>query len=387
MLQRYQDQFAGTGMEQQTSASLVPPLSYLPMTANDTDTVCNLPPTKGGEGKEGWDVLLKVDVDAQDTNTTSPNSNSTNPNRNYTVDNDDNGAFVSKGKILCGIYTYGKMHSRMVGVTETWGWRCDGFLAASTATIDDPNEPGFPATDLPHEGKEEYDNMWQKTRSILSYMYDHYFDDYDYFYLSGDDTHLIVENLRRYLYETEQAHDAATTPLYMGMKVKAGKVVFNGGGAGYVLNRVALQRLVVDAFPTCLVHARQSSEDRFVGRCFDKISQIRPLDTVDALGRQRFHGMDSSFIGSFQGNVGYFNKVYRDWGNRYGWKTGIDLVSDQSVSFHLLRGATIMRRHHAILYQSCPADTVLAKAVQEARTKRTRPSSVVSTSNSSTIAI
>jgi hypothetical protein len=183
MLQRYQDQFSGTSMEQQSSASLVPPLSYLPMTASDTDTVCNLPQRKGVEGKEGWDVLLKVDVDAQDANTRTKNS-TRNSNRtqssniNYTAPHmhdraDDNGAFVSKGKILCGIYTYRQMHARMVGVTETWGWRCDGFLAASMATIDDPTEPGFPATDLPHEGKEEYNNMWQKTRSILAYMYDH----------------------------------------------------------------------------------------------------------------------------------------------------------------------------------------------------------------------
>jgi hypothetical protein len=34
-------------------------------------------------------------------------------------------------------------------------------------------------------------------------------------------------------------------------------------------------------------------------------SEDHPLDTVDALGRQRFNGMDSNFIGRFQGNQGY----------------------------------------------------------------------------------
>jgi hypothetical protein len=53
-------------------------------------------------------------------------------------------------------------------------------------------------------------------------MYDHYFDDYDYFYLSGDDTHLIVENLRHSVQRTRQTHDVATTPIFMGMKLKAG---------------------------------------------------------------------------------------------------------------------------------------------------------------------
>jgi hypothetical protein len=278
------------------------------------------------------------------------------------------------------------MHYRVIGVAETWGWRCDGFLVASTVTIDDPTQPGFPATDLPHEGKEHYDNMWQKTRSILSYMHDHYLDNYDYFYLSGDDTHLIVENLRRFLFETEQAHDVANEPVFMGSRLKVGGKVFNGGGSGYVLNRVALQRLVRDVFPTCLVHARQSAEDRFVSKCLQAV-KILPLDTADALGQQRFNCMDSVFIGSFKGNHGYFKQIYLDWGARYGFKTGVDLVSEQSISFHVLRTPDRMRRHHAILYESCPANTVLAKAVRDARMERARLSlSAVVSSNSSAIA-
>jgi hypothetical protein len=329
-----------------------------------------MPPREGVEGNHGWDVVLKVEVDAHRPRPLTLTHNSTAHSRNTTAksSNSSHSTFqntnpsphadaVSKGKILCGIYTYEKMHYRVIGVAETWGWRCDGFLAASTATIDDPTQPGFPATDLPHEGKEEYDNMWQKRRSILSYMHDHYLDDYDYFYLSGDDTHLIIENLRRFLYETEQTHDMATELLYMGMELKTRRKLFNGGGAGYVLNRVALQRLVRDAFPTCLVHARQSSEDRFVAKCL-QAANIYPLDTVDAdaLGRQRFYGMDSDFIGSFEGQHGYFKEIYQNW------------------------------RHHAILYESCPANTVLAKAVREARMERARLSlSAVVSTNSSAI--
>jgi hypothetical protein len=403
MLQRYRDQFAGT-ME----ASLVPPLSYLPMTVNETAAVCDVPPKQGIEGKHGWDVVLKVEVDAHSPRPLTPIHNSTandtnrgrSRNTTTTIQNAKSNSSnssphaddgVSKGKILCGIYTYGKMHGRLIGVTETWGWRCDGFLAASTATIDDPAQEGFPATDLPHEGKEEYDNMWQKTRSILSYMYDHYLDDYDYFYLSGDDTHLIVENLRRFLYETEQTYDVATKPIFMGAKIKASGILFNGGGAGYLLNRVALQRLVLDAFPTCLVHAKQSSEDRFVAMCLQQLNEpIFPLDTVDALGQQRFGCMDANFLGRFAGTFGYFKQIYQDWGKRYGYKTGVNLMSEQSISFHVLRGPKHIRRHHAIMYESCPADTVLAKAVREARTERARQSlSVlvsVLVSNSSTMA-
>jgi hypothetical protein len=394
MLQRYREQFAG---------SL---LSYLPMTVNDMATVCDVSPRKGIEGNHGWDVVLKVKVDAHlplpltsthkstvhNTNTTAKNSNSnsttssTFQDRNPSPPHSDG---ISKGKILCGIYTYEKMQHRVIGVAETWGWRCDGFLAASTVTINDPTQPGFPATDLPHEGKEEYRNMWHKTRSILSYMYDHYLDDYDYFYLSGDDTHLIVENLRRFLYDTEQAHDVATEPVFMGMKIKDGikdRLVFNCGGSGYVLNRVALKRLVRDIFPKCFARSRQSNEDVLVSMCLQKVN-IHPLDTVDTLGQQRFHGSTPDFIGRFRGNHGYFEQIYQDWGTRYGFKTGIDLVSEQSISFHRLRTANEMRRHHAILYESCPANTVLAKAIRDARMERARLSlSAVVSSNSSAIA-
>jgi hypothetical protein len=92
----------------------------------------------------------------------------------------------------------------------------DGFFAASTKTTTHHNMSLFeemtkstiyptyvpPPTEmlnLLHEGPEMYDNMWQKTRSMLSYMYDHYLNDFDFFFLCGDDTHVIVENLKHYL--------------------------------------------------------------------------------------------------------------------------------------------------------------------------------------------
>ena len=104
-----------------------------------------------------------------------------------------------KSKILCAIYTHEKKHDAVTAVGETWGWRCDGFFAASTKTVTDPKEPGLGAVDLPHEGKEEYANMWQKVRSMWAYVNDNYKDDYDFFYICGDDVYVAVENLRAYL--------------------------------------------------------------------------------------------------------------------------------------------------------------------------------------------
>ena len=50
---------------------------------------------------------------------------------------------------------------------------------------------------IKHEGPEEYENMWQKSRAIWKYIYFHYRDDFDWFVLGGDDVFLIVENLRQ----------------------------------------------------------------------------------------------------------------------------------------------------------------------------------------------
>ena len=50
---------------------------------------------------------------------------------------------------------------------------------------------------IEHEGPEEYDNMWQKSRAIWKYINFHYKDDFDWFLLGGDDLFVIVENLRK----------------------------------------------------------------------------------------------------------------------------------------------------------------------------------------------
>jgi glycoprotein-N-acetylgalactosamine 3-beta-galactosyltransferase len=87
------------------------------------------------------------------------------------------------------------------------------------------------AVDIPHEGPEEYFNIWQKVRSIWDYVYDNYYDDYDWFHIGGYDMLLIVENLRLYL-ESDEIKAAAhgghlihsvnrthQVPLYLGCRL------------------------------------------------------------------------------------------------------------------------------------------------------------------------
>jgi hypothetical protein len=86
--------------------------------------------------------------------------------------------------------------------------------------MSDLTDPEVPSIDIKHEGPESYNNMWQKTRSIWMYVDKHHAEDFDYFYLGGDDIYLIVENLRKYLVSDEivKASGNATKPLFMGRR-------------------------------------------------------------------------------------------------------------------------------------------------------------------------
>jgi len=94
------------------------------------------------------------------------------------------------------VYTSQVSHSsKLNAIVNTWARECDGFFAASNFT-----EPCLGATNLMHNGAETYGNMWQKVRSIWAYVHAHFIDDYDFFHICGDDTYVVVENLRRYLW-------------------------------------------------------------------------------------------------------------------------------------------------------------------------------------------
>ena len=112
-------------------------------------------------------------------------------------------------------------------------------------------------------------------------------------------------------------------------------------------------------FPTCLAYAIRPSEDRFASVCLQRMG-VWGTDAADAAGAQRFHGMDAAFVEGFRGQRNRFWKAnYNFWSEKHGFKTGIELVSTQSVAFHYLKYTVFMKRHHAILYRTCPSGTLL----------------------------
>ena len=113
----------------------------------------------------------------------------------------------------------------------------------------------------------------------------------------GDDYWVIMENLRAYLAseEVQALSDGGRKPLYLGRRPRysvpgdvADRTVFNSGAA-YVLNMRALEKLIalLDG-PECLPRRRARNEDVLLARCLQRAG-VRPIDTRDSRGRQRFH--------------------------------------------------------------------------------------------------
>jgi len=85
-----------------------------------------------------------------------------------------------------------------------------------------------------------YNNIWQKVRSIWKYVHASYGGEFEWTFIGGDDLFVIPSNLRAYL------HTLPTDePVFFGRRFQIpGSQLFNSGGAGYGLNRKALQLLV-----------------------------------------------------------------------------------------------------------------------------------------------
>jgi len=340
-----------------------PLANFLKLNKNESDYVCSAPP-KFGLKSEEYNLLSKVVI------------NATNPTADDAIATEIPGQRKSKApRILCAVYTHPANHDQIEAIIDTWGWRCDGFIAASTIT----NET-IGVVDIPHLGKEVYDSMWQKLRSFWSYLGDNHVNEYDFFWIGGDDTQLIVENLRNYLWGIRESigeERFSTEPLHLGgvapfpsKGAYSTKTYFVLGSGGYVLNRVILKKMLnADNFMKCkATEIKQSAEDRMLSFCLKENLAITGNDTVDARGAIRFHAGNPVSIMRLTQNR--YDRSHNEWVKqltgfqiaRNGKRFGIDTVSTQTIAFHHSKYPLVMKRKHAILYNSCPLGTGLGDA-------------------------
>jgi len=271
---------------------------------------------------------------------------------------------AKRDKIFCLVYTIESGHKGIPNILETWGPKCDGFMVASNKT-----EVSIGAVNIPHEGPEEYNNIWQKVRSMWSYIYDNYYEKYDWFHIGGDDLFLLVENLRYYL-ESEEIKTAANggiylpdgtetkqTPLFLGRRFAyQGNMndIFNSGGSGYTMNKAALKTLVVNGFADYFPHAHTFSEDTMVAKIFRKYG-ILPYDTKDADGGERY----MPFLPGHHWGYHLPKDPSKDWYAKYSIniKEGPEHCSPKSLAFHYVK-EKMMKRLFALAYNKCPKEYI-----------------------------
>ncbi|KAG7351183.1 hypothetical protein IV203_010543 [Nitzschia inconspicua] len=271
---------------------------------------------------------------------------------------------VKRDKIFCLVYTIDSGHPKIPNILETWGPKCDGFMVGSNKT-----DPSLGTVNILHEGPEEYNNIWQKVRSMWSYIYDNYYERYDWFHIGGDDLFLLIENLRLYL-ESEEIKTASNggiylpdgtettqTPLLLGRRFAyMGDLndIFDSGGSGYTMNKAALKLLVTEGFVNYFPHAHTFSEDTMVAKVLRKMG-VLPYDTKDDDGGERYMPFMPGHHWSYRLPKDPMNS--KDWYAKYSIniKEGAEHCSPRSVAFHYVKGEN-MKRLFALAYGLCPKE-------------------------------
>jgi len=353
-------------------SGLIDPALLCPNNLNESDSS-----SLRIEGEGGHKGLLKIRqgilksrkqiADADDTNGTSGKKKK------------------QKSKILCMIYTVhlktedGTFDNANVRAqSATWGRQCDGFIAASNFT-----DHSIGAIDLPHKGEEVYGNMWQKLRSMWAYLYDNYMDEYDYFYIGGDDIYVVVDNLRAYVGSEEvtrleegyideftkrlgkknsESDMLKPRPLIFGVPMLKNGHPFPSGGPGYTVNRAGLKLLGEVGLPTFLPNATDSREDVFIGSFFSGQNVIL-TNTQDLSGAFRYWGSAETgfnYIGVSQIRPAKLKATLGIADIPF----GLGSISENQIGFHLKDDwdwlkrfnhslSELIYRYHAVLDNWC----------------------------------
>ena len=177
------------------------------------------------------------------------------------------------------------------------------------------NETTLPTIGLPTA--EGYGRLWGKVRKALIYLYHNHLT-FDWFLKADDDTYVVMDNLRRLLKQSTAVRNSDPA-VWFGCRFKNPKIRqgYMSGGAGYVLSREALKRVVLQALV--------ADSDRRI--CSDSEYGFEDLE----LGVVLFHHMSTRFNSDIVDQVAAWNELVSKLET-------VAMREDCQDFFHLLRG-------------------------------------------------
>ena len=143
-------------------------------------------------------------------------------------------------RILCWILTDPKdLYPATASVRDTWIKRCNISLFISSAS-----NLSFPTLGVSVPPGRSH--LATKSRLAWTHIFTHYIHQADYFLKADSDTYVVVENLRSYLRGRDCGRPEMFGHAFHLDKLPVDQYV--SGGAGIVLSREAVIRLVTKAF-------------------------------------------------------------------------------------------------------------------------------------------
>ncbi|XP_045612202.2 glycoprotein-N-acetylgalactosamine 3-beta-galactosyltransferase 1 [Procambarus clarkii] len=243
-------------------------------------------------------------------------------------------------RILCLIVTTPHYHQeRAVHVASTWAQRCS--LAVFLTTRPDPRLPRILLT----PGARSYDQLWDKVTQGFQWAYGHR-EEFDWVVKADDDTFLVVEHLQAALSALDPDQ-----PLASGVHLRTwetGKTYLNGG-AGYVLSRGAVTRLVEEGLQAraCKDNLELGlNEDVNMASCLSFVG-VELLDSRDSAGRQRFHVYPPQQLIDPRQENSFFHLWLKKI-SIYPYKFGYSELSEEVISFHYVDAETMYLLYYLI---------------------------------------
>lgn len=243
-------------------------------------------------------------------------------------------------RILCAVFTHkANFESKAAAVNKTWGNRCHKTIYISGRLNENEKSSNLNIAylDIPETNRL---NLTLKTISTILYANNHLVDEFDWFLKADDDTYIntyiiLMKNLKQFLWSkcpTEIEH-------YYGFRYFPNPperflLDFNLGGAGYILSNNAIKKFS-NKYIEDKAYCRDTtgSEDVDLAKCLAEIN-IKPGDSRDKLGRERFHSLDFKNSWELPQNRTRFEMLH----SKFPMKKGEECCSESSISFHYTAG-------------------------------------------------